>query len=51
MNRTDYTEAEERALGDAITTTATTFVESNTSTQGINNGGLFIPTSVRLDML
>ena len=51
MNRTDFTEAEERALGDAITTTATTFVESNTSTQGINNGGLFIPTSVRLDML
>ena len=50
MNRTDFTEAEERALGDAITTTATTFVESNTSTQGINNGGLFIPTSVRLDM-
>ena len=51
MNRKDFTEAEKRALGDAITTTATTFVESNTSTQGINNGGLFLPTQVRLDML
>ncbi len=44
-------ETEERALGDAITTTATTFVESDTTTQGINNGGLFIPTDVRLEML
>jgi HK97 family phage major capsid protein len=51
MDRTDFTEAEKRALGDAITTTSTTFVESDASTQGINNGGLFIPTSVRLDML
>lgn len=51
MGRTDLTEKEKRALGDAITTTATTFVESNSGTQGINNGGLFIPTNVRLDML
>lgn len=42
---------ETRALGDAITTTSTTFVQSESSTQGINNGGLFIPTNVRLDML
>lgn len=42
---------EKRALGDAITTTSTTFVQSQSSTQGINNGGLFIPTNVRLDML
>ena len=51
MGRTDLTEKEKRALGDAITTTSTTFVASDADTQGINNGGLFIPTSVRLDML
>ena len=34
---------EKRALGDAITTTDTTFVASDADTQGINNGGLFIP--------
>ena len=42
---------EKRALGDAITTTSTTFVQSESGTQGINNGGLFIPTNIRLDML
>lgn len=46
-----YTEDEKRALGDAVTTTATTFVESTADTQGINNGGLFIPTSVRMDLM
>lgn len=46
-----FTEDEKRALGDAITTTATTFVQSTEDTQGINNGGLFIPTSVRNDIL
>ncbi|HIS38562.1 MAG TPA: phage major capsid protein [Candidatus Onthousia faecavium] len=51
MGRTDLTEKEKRALGDAITTTSTTFVASDADTQGINNGGLFIPTNVRLDML
>lgn len=42
---------EKRALGDAITTTSTTFVQSESGTQGINNGGLFVPTNIRLDML
>lgn len=46
MGRNDITE-EERAVGDAVTTTATTFVQSTANTQGINNAGLFIPTSVR----
>lgn len=46
-----YTEDEKRALGDAVTTTATTFVAADESTQGINNGGLFIPTSVRMDLM
>jgi len=46
-----FTEDEKRALGDAITTTATEFVASTAGTQGINNGGLFIPTSVRMELL
>lgn len=47
----ELTEVEKKALGDAIGTTATTFVESDASTQGINNLGLLIPTSVRKDFL
>ena len=46
-----FTEDEKRALGDAVTTTATEFVASDASTQGINNGGLFIPTSVREELM
>ena len=46
-----FTEDEKRALGDAVTTTATTFVASTESVQGINNGGLFIPTSFREDLM
>ena len=45
------TEEETRALGDAIATTSTSFIASTADTQGINNGGLFIPTEVRMDML
>lgn len=45
------TENEKRALGDAVTTTATTFVEADADTQGINNGGLFIPESVRNEFM
>ena len=44
-------ETEERALGDAIGTTATEFTASAANTQGINNLGLLIPESVRLDWL
>lgn len=46
-----FTKDELRALGDAVTTTATTFVASDADTQGINNGGLFIPTSLREELL
>lgn len=46
-----FTEDEKRALGDAVTTTDTTFVASTEDTQGINNGGLFIPTSVRSELM
>lgn len=51
LSEDKFTEDELRALGDAVTTTATTFVASAADTQGVNNGGLFIPTSVRNDLL
>lgn len=51
LSEEKFTEEEKRALGDAVTTTATTFVASTASVQGINNGGLFIPTSVRQDLM
>ena len=44
-------ETEERALGDAIGTTATEFVASAEGAQGINNYGLLIPDSVRMDWM
>lgn len=46
-----FDEEEKRALGDAVTTTATTFVASGENTQGINNGGLFIPKEVRMEFM
>ncbi len=51
LSEDKFTEDEIRALGDAVTTTATTFVGSTADTQGINNGGLFIPTSVREELM
>ncbi len=51
LSEDKFTEDEKRALGDAVTTTATTFVASTADVQGINNGGLFIPTSVRMDLM
>lgn len=42
---------EKRALGDVIGTTATEFVASTEDTQGINNYGLLIPDSVRMDWM
>ena len=46
----DLNDEEKRALGDAVGTTATTFVQSEGGTQGINNVGLFIPKSIRLEL-
>ncbi|MBR6619390.1 MAG: phage major capsid protein [Clostridia bacterium] len=40
----DFTAAEKRALGAALTTTATTAVAATANADGVNNGGLFIPT-------
>lgn len=51
LSEDKFTEDEKRALGDAVTTTATTFVASTADTQGINNGGLFIPTTVRSELM
>lgn len=44
-------EAEKRALGVATTTTSETFVAPSSSADGINNGGVFIPQEVMLDIL
>ena len=45
------TEAEQRALGVATTTTSETFVAPSGEVDGINNGGVFIPQEVMLDIL
>lgn len=44
-------EVDKRAIGDAIGTTATTFVEADGGHNGVNNYGLLIPESLRLDLL
>lgn len=44
-------DAEKRALGVATTTTSETFVEATSGVDGINNGGIFIPQEVVLDIL
>ena len=51
LGRNDFDDEEKRALGDAVTTTATTFVQADANTQGINNGGLFIPKEVRMELM
>lgn len=51
MSEDKLTEEEKRAVGDAITTTATTFVQADADHNGINNGGLFIPKSVRMELM
>ncbi len=44
-------EAEMRALGVATTTTSETFVAATSEVDGVNNGGVFIPESVMMDIL
>lgn len=51
LSEEKFTEDEKRALGDAVTTTATTYVASTADVQGINNGGLFIPETVRMELM
>lgn len=45
------TQNEQRALDVATTTTSTEYVEPSASVDGVNNGGLFIPTSMNLALL
>ena len=51
MCREDYTEEEKRALDVALTTTATEYVAPSGSADGVNNGGLFIPETVSMEIL
>ena len=43
--------AEQRALDTAVTTTATTYVAPTANVDGVNNGGLFIPTDINLSLM
>ncbi len=42
---------EKRALDTALTTTATTYVAATSEVNGVNNGGILIPTKILLDFL
>ena len=44
-------DAELRALGVATTTTSETYIAPSASVDGVNNGGIFIPQEVMLDIL
>lgn len=50
-NESEFTEDEKRALGVALTTTATTYTEPSSGADGVNNGGLFIPETVSMEIL
>ena len=51
LPETEFTEDEKRALGVALTTTATTYTEPTSGVDGVNNGGLFIPETVSMEIL
>lgn len=44
-------EVEKRAVGTVITTTATEFIEATSSVDGVNNGGIAVPTELNLSLL
>lgn len=46
-----FSDVEKRALGTALTTTATTYVAATAEVDGVNNAGIFIATNVILDLL
>lgn len=46
-----FTDAEKRALGVALTTTASVFSAATGEADGVNNGGVTIPTSLVFDLL
>ena len=47
----DIPEEEKRALGVALTTTATSYVAATSELNGVNNGGVLIPSKLFLDFL
>ncbi len=51
LSNNELTENEKRALGVALTTTDTTYSAPTADADGVNNGGLFIPEGVMLDLL
>lgn len=51
LMRRKLTDAEQRALDTALTTTSTTYTDPSSSVDGVNNGGLFIPTDINLELL
>ena len=51
LPETEFTEDEKRALGVAVTTTATTYTAPSAGADGVNNGGLFIPETVSMEIL
>lgn len=51
LPETEFTEDEKRALGVALTTTATTYTAPSAGSDGVNNGGLFIPETVSMEIL
>ena len=50
-DESEFTEDEKRALGVALTTTATTYTAPSAGADGVNNGGLFIPETVSMEIL
>ena len=50
-DESEFTEDEKRALGVALTTTATTYTAPSSGADGVNNGGLFIPETVSMEIL
>lgn len=51
LMRRALTPTEQRALDVALTTTATEYTAPSADTDGVNNGGLFIPTSINLALM
>lgn len=51
MRGKQFTDAETRALGKAVTTTAVEYVGATSSTDGVNNAGIFINTKQLMDLL
>lgn len=47
----EFSDEEKRALGVALTTTATTYVEADETHNGVNNAGVFIDTKMLLDLM